>query len=773
MLLSKIVSLPAGASVMHFRPTVLPHARSFLAIILAFSTVLAVAQTSSASQENPGTADFEAIAKSATAARDAGRADEAIRDYRRALEINPRWEEGWWYLGTLLYDGDRYSEAIPAFQKLVDLVPSLGPAWNFLGLCEFETKDYGNSLEHFKKGLALGDADDPDTARVAKYHLALLLIRSGEFDQASTLLTATVGPSEMPAQIKIALALAMLHVPLLPKEIDPSQDALIAAAGEAASAIAQNNSAKALAAFLSLLKDFPGTPYLHYAYGKALASAGRDEEALKQQREEAGVSPKSVLPWIEISQLELRLQHPQEALHAAEEAVQRSPDSSASRKALGQALQALGRKEKAAEELSRAQKLAPEKDQREERLAQLYSNHTEANSKGNVHAAANPTTDPGTSNFEELSGRAATAQAAGNTDQAILNYQRALQLRPEWDDGRWRLAMLYYSAGHYPEAISELKIWVERRPNFGTAWAVMGLCEFETKDYKNALVHLQRGEELGFGGSLQAEGMARYHLAVLENRSGQFDSAMETLLPGTRSGTVAKEIQIALGMALLRMPLLPEQLNASQSTLAQSAGEIAALLQGSKYDQAFPKLQALLKEYPSAPFLHYAYGTALAALSQFDDAEAQLRAELQISPQSELPYISLASVALKQYRPAEAFDSAQRAVQLAPDSAESHYVLGRACLELGHNEQAVLEFEQASKLAPGSPEVHFNLAKAYAKAKLPEKAEQERAIFARLNALAEERRSHSGNQAYGASHDAVELAPGRSEKENAAAPQHP
>ncbi|MGA7930796.1 MAG: tetratricopeptide repeat protein, partial [Candidatus Sulfotelmatobacter sp.] len=211
----------------------------------------------------------------------------------------------------------------------------------------------------------------------------------------------------------------------------------------------------------------------------------------------------------------------------------------------------------------------------------------------------------------------------------------------------------------------------------------------------------------------------------------------------------------------------------SQSTLVQSAGEIAALLENGNYDLAYPKFQVLLKEYPSVSFLHYAYGTALAALSQFDEAETQQRAELQISPESELPYISLASLALKRHRAAEALASAQRAVQLAPDSFESHYVLGRAYLELGEDEQAVHEFEWAGKLAPGSPEVHFNLAKAYAKAKLPQKAEQERAIFARLNALAEQRRSRSGNQAYAGSHNAVESAPARIETEKATSPQHP
>jgi tetratricopeptide (TPR) repeat protein len=758
---------------MQVQQTGLSHARFFLAFILTiWPTAARFGQSSSASQENAVTADFEAVAKSATTARDAGHTDEAIREYRRAVELNPRWEEGWWYLGTLLYDEDHYSEAIPAFQKLVELVSSAGPAWNFLGLCEFETKDYGNSLKHLKKGLALGDADDPEIGDVAKYHVALL-IRSGESDQAANLLASAFGQSEMPAQIKIALGLAMLHVPLFPKEIDPSQDALIFAAGEAASAIAQRDSAKTLTAFASLLVDYPDTPYLHYAYGKVLAFAGRNEDALKQQGEEVRISPKSALPWIEISQLELRLQNPQEALQAAQETVQRAPDSPASHRALEHVWEVLGEKEKAAEELALAEKLEPEKYQPEERIALLYSNHATARSEGNAQVGAHQASDPGPGSFEELSSRAAQTQASGDADAAIQNYQRALELRPEWDDGRWNLVMLHYSAGHYPEAISELKTWVERRPNFGPAWAVMGLCEFELKDYKNAFVHLQRGEELGFGGSPEGVGLARYHLALLENRSGQFESAMETLAPGTSSGTPAKEVQIALGMALLRIPQLPDQIEPSRITLVQSAGEVAALLLNSKYDQAFPKLQALLREYPAVPFLHYAYGTALVALSKFDEAEIQLRAELRLSPESELPYVSLASLALKRHRPAEALVSAQRAVQLVADSAESRYVLGRAYLELGQNEQAVHELERASKLDPGSPEVHFNLAKAYAKAKLPERAEEERAIFARLNALAEQQRSRSGNQAYGGSHDAVELAPTRIEAEKTLAPQHP
>jgi tetratricopeptide (TPR) repeat protein len=297
----------------------------------------------------------------------------------------------------------------------------------------------------------------------------------------------------------------------------------------------------------------------------------------------------------------------------------------------------------------------------------------------------------------------------------------------------------------------------------------MGLSEFETKDYNNALIHLERGQGLGLGGSAESVQLAKLRLASLLNRNSEFDRAAELLAPGAGPEPHAQEIKFALGMALLRIPLLPDEVKVS-SELVRGAGDIAALLQESKYDDAFPKFQILLQRYPTTPFLHYAYGTALAALSQYDDAEAQFRQELTISPASELPYIGLASIGLKTHRPADALPSAQRAVQLAPDSAEAHYQLGRSCLELGQEEKAVQELETARRLAPGSPEVHFNLAKAYARANLPEKAEQERAVFARLNALAEQQRSQRGSQSYSGSHDKSDFSIPRVEPNTTAAP---
>jgi predicted Zn-dependent protease len=88
-------------------------------------------------------------------------------------------------------------------------------------------------------------------------------------------------------------------------------------------------------------------------------------------------------------------------------------------------------------------------------------------------------------------------------------------------------------------------------------------------------------------------------------------------------------------------------------------------------------------------------------------------------------------------------------------------------------EKAIHELEAANKINPGSPEIHFNLAKAYAKGKQPDKAEEQRALFARLNALAEQQRAQGANQSSGAAMNSMDLSPADTPRPKPATPEKP
>jgi tetratricopeptide (TPR) repeat protein len=689
---------------------------------------------------------FEQLSAQAASAREAGRADDAIRLYQSALKLQPDWAEGWWYMGTLNYDADHYPEAIPALQNLVALNPSMGPAFAFLGLSEFETRNYKDAFIHLQKARQQGYGDDAELEKVATYHLALLFIRNGDFEKAVAMLAREITGSHPSNEIKVALGLALLRIPLLPSEVDPGNDALIHAAGEAAAQLGGGNPSAAADSLRQLVVEYPKTPYLHSAYGSALADSGKYEDALRELAEETKVSPQSALPYIRMAVVNLQFHHAKEALPPARQAVLLAPQSAAAHDALAQTLQALGETQEAAKELAIATQLASIPAEVDSAQRQLYARNRPEQQASQQTATASAHSE---SNFVALAEKAAAAQSAGQIDDAISYYQRALALRPGWEEGWRNLGTLYYTSARYADAVAALKNSVAIDANNGNAWALLGLSEFEIKDYNNSLIHLERGRSIGFAGNAAAVQIAKYHLAILLNRSGDFDRATDLLSTETASGPLNEQVKFALGMALLRIPQLPDELDHSKDSLVRLAGETAVLLFESKYDQAFSKFQQMLKMNSSMPYLHYAYGDALASISRYDEADEQLVAETKITPTSALPFLRRSAIALQLRQADKAAQFAQQAMQLAPDSAEAHYLLGRSWLELGKTQDAIKELDTASKLAPNSPEIHFSLARAYAKAGQSDAAEKERADFERLNALVQSQQ-RNGSQAYGA-----------------------
>ncbi len=708
---------------------------------LLFLACIAVLSAFGLGRAQDSPQDFETLSRQANAERIQGQSSDAIRDYESALNVRPQWPEGWWYLGTLYADAGRYDNAIDVFRKLTDANPKLGPAWASLGLSEFELRDYKNSFQHLQKAQELGFAEVPYVEKPAAYHLALLLNWNGEFEDAFGLLASEFGKEAISQQTRVALAMSLLRVPLLPDQMDPSKDALIADAGEVAELLVAGNFEQAFHNFRQMLKDYPNTPYLHYAYGSALDFNSRYEEAEVELREETRVTPQSPLSYMRLAAIALKTHRPTDALQLARRSLQLGPQSATAHRIAAKALAELGKAEASTLETAAADKLEPEKPYIDPSIATDYANRLRPiDSTGPNERPSRASTD-----FDELSRAAVSAAQQGKTDEAITHYQDALRIRPEWDEGWAQLGTLRYIAGRYADGISAAKNSLSITPRRADAWVFLGLCEFEIKDSKNAYLHLEHGRELGFQGTLQAQDIASIRLAELRSWNGDFDGAKDLLIPQIDRKQLTPTGETILGLTLLRMPLLVSQLEPSRQALVGAAGRTATLLYAERYNEAFDAFEGMLKDYPNTPFLHYAYGSALESLSQHDEAEAQLRAEIQIAPDNALPYSRLADIFLKTGRLDDAVSAAEKAVQLDPQAPGAHELLGRALLETGKVEPALKELEIAAHLAPNYPEVHFNLARAYTKARMTADAERERAVFSRLSEAQESQKSSGTN----------------------------
>lgn len=353
--------------------------------------------------------------------------------------------------------------------------------------------------------------------------------------------------------------------------------------------------------------------------------------------------------------------------------------------------------------------------------------------------------------FDQINARAAAARDAGQLPEAINLYKQAVGIRPAWAEGWWYVATLSYDLDHYQEARDAFRHFVAIEPKGGAAWALMGLCEFQLRNYEAALAFIQRGRTLGLGDGEQLIFVTRFHAAILLTRFEQYEEAMEILSYFARSlPSENPSVVEAIGLAMLRMPLLPAEVTPDKRDLIKQVGKAtydSFAKHATESRQGFEQIGA---RYPKTPNVHYANGLML-LLDNPEAAITEFRRELEVSP-SHLPArLQLAFAHINQHQFAAGLPYAEQAVQLDPKSFAARNALGRILTETGDLTRAIKELETGLKLEPNSPEMYFALARAYGRAGRKEEAEQARAKFVNLDRV--RRTQREGPQAVGGAVD--------------------
>jgi tetratricopeptide (TPR) repeat protein len=287
---------------------------------------------------------------------------------------------------------------------------------------------------------------------------------------------------------------------------------------------------------------------------------------------------------------------------------------------------------------------------------------------------------------------------------------------------------------------------VRLAPKNGAAYAFLGLCEFGLKDYGHALQHLLQSRTLGVGDTADLGNVARYHAAILMTRMEQFEQALETLGEFASAGNDNPRIIEAMGLATLRMAMLPAEAPAERREMLLMAGRASYMMATRNTTSAAKAFEALVARYPETLNVHYARGVFLLQ-EQPDRAIDEFKRELELQPGHSSSLIQIAFEYVKRGEAAAALPWAQQAVAAAPDAFPARKALGQALLDTGDVEAAIKELQIGISLAPNSPGLHFQLARAYQRVGRPEDAAREREEFTRLDRLG--RTERSGPQSVG------------------------
>jgi predicted Zn-dependent protease len=345
--------------------------------------------------------------------------------------------------------------------------------------------------------------------------------------------------------------------------------------------------------------------------------------------------------------------------------------------------------------------------------------------------------------FDDLARRAAQARETNRLPEAIRMYRDATQLQPAWDEGWWYLATLLYETDQTTDARLAFERFLALKPEAGAGWVMRGLCDFRVGDHAAALAHIDKGLRLGVGGQPEILRVARYHQALLLVRAARFELALQPLTLLARNEAETSSLLDAIGLMMLRLPLVPADIPAGKRDLVRRAGRAGYLHLARRGADARQAFEQLVAAFPAEPWVHYAYGVALLA-SEPDKGLVELRRETEVQPDAVFAHLEIAFELLRRGDHAGAKASAGRAVAMAPGLFAAQNALGRALVELGELEHGTSALEAAARLAPDSPEMHFSLARAYAKAGRKEDAERERALFAELERKRRAQRGEPG-----------------------------
>ena len=287
--------------------------------VFFFSSVIAQTQTKSSATS------FAALSKRAAEARDADRLDEAITLYTKALALRPRWEEGWWSLGTLEYDQDHYTKAAVAFEKVIGLNVENGSAHVMLGLCQFELGKDEPSLKNLLAAERLGVVKDDQLRKVALYHLGVLQLRARRFGDAQETLQQLGKERIRSKELIVAMGQAALLIRPQESPAEGTPEAtIVERVGGAEALAAAKEFDQAKQTYTALVGEFPNHPNLHFAYGRMLLQAHETDAAIEEFKRDLERNPKNVNSMLEIASVRYQVDS-QEGLKYAEDAVKLAP----------------------------------------------------------------------------------------------------------------------------------------------------------------------------------------------------------------------------------------------------------------------------------------------------------------------------------------------------------------------------------------------------------------------------------------------------------------
>jgi tetratricopeptide (TPR) repeat protein len=288
---------------------------------------------------------------------------------------------------------------------------------------------------------------------------------------------------------------------------------------------------------------------------------------------------------------------------------------------------------------------------------------------------------------------------------------------------------LYYQQGRLDEAVKPLQRASQIDPKLEPPRALLGFVFFQLEDFEKARRELKAASQLN-----PSDGTARLFLARSLVELKDFDGALKLLLQLEHEDPKNTEALYTLGNLYSSLAEITigkiQTVDPNSYLLEVILGKVAEIKQ--VYTDAAEHYKRAIERAPDVPDLYYKYAHVLWAGGDSGAALTAYNHALEQNPVDYRAQWESARILLGD-NPQEALRRADRALELKPDVAGAETVRGRALLSLDKPNDAITAFKKAIALDADDPAVHFQLARAYRQAGLPQEAQNENAVYERMD----------------------------------------
>jgi len=344
-----------------------------------------------------------------------------------------------------------------------------------------------------------------------------------------------------------------------------------------------------------------------------------------------------------------------------------------------------------------------------------------------ILAQADSATD---SQIQSLYTAAREAEAQGDLDRAVEQYQSILNVAPRLAPAYNNLGALYMKMGEYKKASETLERGLKVDPKMNSALVLLGVTEFQMGDYTAARTRLEA--------ALRADSKdtnAESYLADTLAKMGDLDGAARHLEKITQREPKNQEAWYRLGKIYVQLAenaiVKVNQIDPNSVVVHELSGEIMESMQN--YDGALVEYKKAVQMAPQRPGTHLRLGNAYWSLRMWKPAEDEFHAELANDPRNCEAQWKLGNILIEQQTDfAAAIADDDKALAMCPDLRDAHEDRARALLKLDRYDEALKDLLFAEKADPSVSSTHFLLAQAYRGLGKTAEAKSEMEVFSKL-----------------------------------------